>query len=243
MNGFSRKILALAAVTAAALCPLWGQQAHVTLRANVAPLGVVHDDYADTWGYTDPTSGTNYALLTSDDSDGVWIYDISTTPGTPILAGHYCGGSGDCFPGASLNLNTQNMEDAEVAIIGGKPIGFFASNGGAGAGPHTGLHVVDLSDPTQPTLIRQISTPELGFDHVHNFRVDTQYLYIPHYVSCGDPNCSSGSDDQGITEIEIFDVNAAVTPPPAPLAALVTLNPYTSPTNPSSLTRPTAFTP
>ena len=50
-------------------------------------------------------------------------------------------------------------------------IGYFASDNGGG------LHIVDLSDPTTPTLISQVTSADSGYNRIHNVFYADGFLY------------------------------------------------------------------
>src|SRR5205085_8389747 len=124
-------------------------QAHITLRANIAP-SAAHRRFADVW------AEGNYAYLGSDVGSGVLIFDISN-PDSPVLVANYA------------PANSGDMEDPKVHDA----IGFFASNNGGG------VHIVDLSDPTNPRQITRITSAQGGYNNVHNVWIDGNYLYEP----------------------------------------------------------------
>src|SRR5207245_3174732 len=112
--------------------------------------------------YSDCCSDINYAYLCSDISSGLLIYDISN-PDAPVKVANYA------------PTNSLDMEDAKVS----NGIGYFASNNGGG------LHIVDLSDPTHPTLITRITAATGGYDYIHNVAIDGTHLYFPNYAPFG----------------------------------------------------------
>jgi cysteine-rich repeat protein len=56
-------------------------------------------------------------------------------------------------------------------------IGYFADDSG------DGMHIVDVSDPANPTLLANIRSADGGFDHIHNCSVQDNYLYLANYTS------------------------------------------------------------
>ena len=133
------------------------QGTHIVLRANPTPH--VSRRYSDIW------ADGNYAYLCSDQSTGVFIFDISN-PDVPVQVAKYA-------PTGTSN----DMEDAKVS----NGIGYFASNAGGG------LHIVDLSDPVHPVPITRITSANGGYDNVHNVVLDGTHLYIPNYGPGGTP--------------------------------------------------------
>ena len=109
---------------------------------------VGNDRYGDIWGEG------NYAYIGSFMGSGVGIIDIST-PGSAFLETTYSPASGGQFK--------------DVKVHDG--IGYFASDNGGG------LHLVDLSDPTTPSLLSQITSSQSGYNSIHNVFIDGGFLY------------------------------------------------------------------
>jgi hypothetical protein len=65
------------------------------------------------------------------------------------------------------------MEDIKVA----NGIGYFADNFGSG------LHIVDLSDPTAPALLSRITSANGGFDNTHKVAVWQNFVFIPQNLT------------------------------------------------------------
>ncbi len=127
----------------------WAQGIHVTLRSNPDPYPA-YQSYSGVWG------DGNYAYVGSERRNGVLIYDI-TNPDAPVLASYY---------GATGPID---MEDIKVA----NGIGYFADNMGSG------LHIVDVSDPSNPTLLSQITSANGGFDNTHKVAIWQNFVFIP----------------------------------------------------------------
>ena len=125
------------------------QGIHTTLRAQADPYKG-NQSYASVWG------DGHYAYIGSERRNGVLIYDI-TNPSAPVLASYYA-------PSNSLD-----MEDVKVA----NGVGFFASNLGYG------LHIVDVSDPTNPQLLSILNSANGGYDNTHKIAVWNNFLFIP----------------------------------------------------------------
>lgn len=137
-------------------CLAVGAQAqgiHTTLRSQTNPYGA-YQSYAGVWG------DGNYAYIGSERRNGVLIYDI-TNPNTPVLASYYA-------PSNSLD-----MEDIKVA----NGVGFFADNMGSG------LHIVDVSTPTNPLLLSQITSANGGYDNTHKVAVWQNFVFIPQNLT------------------------------------------------------------
>lgn len=128
---------------------LFAQGIHVTLRSNPDPYPA-YQSYAGVWG------DGNYAYVGSERRNGVLIYDI-TNPDAPVLAAYY-GMNGPI-----------DMEDIKVA----NGIGYFADNMGGG------LHIVDVSNPANPTLLSQITSANGGFDNTHKVAIWQNFVFIP----------------------------------------------------------------
>lgn len=106
--------------------------------------------YADVW-----TDG-DLAVIGRFQSDGtVDILDISD-PSNPIRLSTWTA------PAA-----TSRFQDVKFA----DGIGYFASEGGGGTS------IVDLTDPSSPTLLKQILSGDGGFNKVHNIFVADGYMY------------------------------------------------------------------
>jgi hypothetical protein len=129
------------------------QGIHTTLRSQTNPYGA-YQSYASVWG------DGHYAYIGSERRNGVLIYDISN-PDAPVLASYYA-------PSNSLD-----MEDVKVA----NGIGYFADNMGSG------LHIVDVSDPMNPTLLTQVTSANGGYDNTHKIAVWQNFLFIPQNLT------------------------------------------------------------
>ena len=129
------------------------QGIHTTLRSQANPYGF-YQSYAGVWG------DGNYAYIGSERRNGVLIYDI-TNPDAPVLASYY-GQSGPI-----------DMEDIKVQ----NGIGFFADNMGSG------LHIVNVSDPTNPQLISQITSANGGYDNTHKIAIWQNFVFIPQNLT------------------------------------------------------------
>jgi choice-of-anchor B domain-containing protein len=155
-KGYARPWLAALFILALVPEAAEAQGIHISLRANPTPNS--RRRYADVWA-----SG-NYAYVGSDQTSGVFIFDISN-PDAPRQVFRY------------NPANSTDMEDVKVA----NGIGYFASNVGGG------VHIVDLSNPASPVLITRITSATGGYDNVHNVALDGAHLYIPNYGPGGSP--------------------------------------------------------
>jgi hypothetical protein len=130
---------------------------------------------AERYRYSDVWAEGNYAYLGSfADSTGVAIIDISN-PANPFLAATY-------DPGFVLQ---------DVKVHNG--VGYFANDGGGG------VHIVDLSDPTSPSLYSKITPAQNGHTGSHNIFVANNFLYEV-------PKGAAGSD------VKVFDVSNPANP-------------------------------
>src|SRR5215472_6592261 len=129
------------------------QGIHTILRSQTNPYGA-YQSYAGVWG------DGNYAYIGSERRNGVLIYDI-TNPAAPVLASYYA-------PSTSLD-----MEDIKVS----NGIGYFADNMGSG------LHIVDVSDPTNPRLLSQITSANGGYDNTHKVAIWQNFVFIPQNLT------------------------------------------------------------
>lgn len=100
--------------------------------------------YADSWGYT-ASDGTEYALLCNWGS-GLSIIDIS---GTPVEVGYYSDSGG------AFDVKTYSHYA-------------YLVDGGGG----TTLRIIDLSDPTNPTLVGSLP------HDAHNIAIAGDHLYM-----------------------------------------------------------------
>lgn len=131
------------------------QGIHVTLRSDANPYPQPHNRYSEVWA-----SG-NYAYVGSQNSfSGVAIFDISNPDAVKLVANY-----------APAGIST-DME--AVSVFNG--IGYFGDDKGGG------LQIVDLSDPTHPSRITQVTSANGGYDNVHDLFYDQNgHLYIPNY--------------------------------------------------------------
>jgi hypothetical protein len=128
----------------------FAQGIHTTLRSQKNDYPA-YQSYAGIWG------DGHYAYLASERRNGVLIYDISN-PDAPVLASYY----------NPTTPNSLDMEDVKVA----NGVGFFADNMGSG------LHIVDVSDPTNPRLLSQITSANGGYDNTHKVSIWGNFVFI-----------------------------------------------------------------
>lgn len=108
--------------------------------------------YGDLW------AENNIVAIGTQQGTGVAIVDISDRS-NPTFQAHYNPADGGKFK--------------DVVIRGN--IGYFALDNNGSTTPK-GIHIVDLSNPRQPTLIGKIQGAA-SFQHNHNIVVDGNYLY------------------------------------------------------------------
>ncbi len=131
--------------------------------------------YADVWG-----EGV-YAYMGSDvNGGGISIYDISTPSEPQFLA---------MYPG-------DQMEDVEVY----DGVGYFGSDVSVASG--TGVDIVNLEDPFNPTLISRINGDDGGHNKVHTLSVSNGFLYT-----------ADNQNNQSVTDyVKVWDVSNPASP-------------------------------
>lgn len=139
----------------------------ITLVKQLDPYGG-NNRYADVWGEGD------YAYLGSFAGSGVAIFDVSD-PESAFLAAQYNPETGGQFK--------------DLKVVDG--IGYFASDNDGG------LHIVDLADPTNPTLITTVTAGDGGYDHIHNVSIAGGFLY---------------QADSRTNVVKVFDVSTPAAP-------------------------------
>ena len=133
----------------------FGQGVHMTLRANTNPF------HPPGRRYTGVVAEGNYAYVGQYAGfNGVLVFNVAN-PDAPVLVTTY----------APKGINTLDIEYLQVS----NGIGYFASGRGGG------VQIVDLSDPTHPKLIRQLTSADGAYDNVENVFIDGDHLYIPNY--------------------------------------------------------------
>lgn len=121
----------------------------IRLRGKLDPISG-NLAYSDLWA-----EGNVAVLGTYSPSAGALIFDI-TDPDNPVLASRY--------------NPTPNQQMLEAVVKNG--IGYF------GSGNSGGVHVVNLSNPYQPSLITVInSTNGGGYNTIHEILIDGNFLY------------------------------------------------------------------
>ena len=143
---------------------LFAQGVHITKRAHISPsTGTNH--YSDVVAES-RSNGKSYAYVSSwHNTSGVWIFDV-TNPSAPTFIARYA------------NSTTLDMQGIEVD----NGIGYFGDDFGPTGAPGTGIHIVNLSNPANPTLITRITSAQGGYDSVHDLTLDGNgHLFVPNY--------------------------------------------------------------
>jgi choice-of-anchor B domain-containing protein len=127
-----RPLLALSALTVCLAGPAFAQVSrNVALRANYrAPTPP--SNYNDIWGYVDPTTGKEYAILGS--YTGTHIVDCSN-PASPVLRGQF----NSANTGSSGNLWRDMKTYGRYAYVVSEA--------------HGGMQIINLTNPDSPTLV------------------------------------------------------------------------------------------
>jgi hypothetical protein len=155
----------------------------VRLRGNVMPnCPEVRTGAGQGIRFSDIYGDGNIAVQGSYNCNGVFIYDISNAE-APVLSNWYNPGN--------------NKQFLEAIVIGNR--GYFGTGVGNG-----GVHIVDLTDPTNPVLLGVVdSTHGNGHNVVHEMLVfdqaDKRYL-LENYNSTG------------ITPLRIIDITEPANP-------------------------------
>ena len=172
--------------------PLAAHAQQIILVGELDPVTTRH--YYDVWGEGDYAYiATQEPQLGCPPGGGVAIIDI-LDPTSPFLAAVYNPGT------VFLDLKVHDG------------IGYFPSQGASGH-VGTGLHIVDLSDPTLPSLISQVTSKEGGFDRIHNVFYSNGFLYeaddrtnIIKALDVSDPNNPFLARDIVTPGLDIHDI-------------------------------------
>ena len=157
---------------------------NVSLVSQIDPLGSISTSqyYGDVW-----VDG-NYAYLGTDkNGGGMSIFDISV-PSNPTFIRNPANPTG---PITMPTYAGDQMEDVEVY----NGIGYFSSDVSTSSG--TGVDVVDLSNPANPTLISRINGDDGGHNKVHTLSYSEGFLY---------------TSDNATDTIKVFDVSNLESP-------------------------------
>ena len=126
-----------------------------TLLGQLDPVG--SGTYADIWGYTDPSTGREYALM-CDQTVGLHVIDI--TGDEPVLVA--------TVPGLTRGSVVADAKDVKVYQNYAYLVHEYAP-----------VLVIDLSDPAAPQAVGQIDTQPGATDGgSHNVEVNGQHLYV-----------------------------------------------------------------
>jgi hypothetical protein len=120
------------------------------LRANINPGCATSSSLK----YSDIYADGNIAVMGSYNCRGVFIFDISN-PDAPVLSSWY----------NPTGLSGSKLQFLEAIVIGNR--GYFGAGGGT-----DGVHIVDLSNPVNPTLLGKVnSTSGGGHNTIHEMMV------------------------------------------------------------------------
>lgn len=188
------------------------QARNVQLLANFAPEGKSTSKsvmiYNDVWGYTDPTTGKEYAILGS--GRGTYIVDVST-PSRPVQRGFIAASASGWRNSAWRDMKTYRTYAYVVTEGGGgmqildltnpdrpRLVKTWGTNlwpnthniaidpqAGLAAvcGTRTGMHFIDLkTDPLNPKIVATIRSPYIHDLHIQNGRAHCAELYSNNYL-------------------------------------------------------------
>ncbi len=118
---------------------------------NMTVLGTLnpYSDYGDLWGYVDPVTGREYALLTAR-GDGLSIIDVTEMP--PVAVGF--------VPGVEDSKDVKTYGTYAYLVNENAPI-----------------QIIDLADPANPVQVATLDT-EGSDGGSHNILVEGDYLYV-----------------------------------------------------------------
>jgi len=131
---------------------IWGKPNPVSQNMNLLGMWDGREQYGDIWGYTDGSTGTEYALICAR-GEGLSIIDISSTPTEVGFV-------------SSVQLGTDAkdvkvFEHYAVLIKETEP-----------------AQIIDLTDPSNPEVVGQIHFGlSVGDGGAHNCYIDGAYLY------------------------------------------------------------------
>jgi len=132
---------------------IWGKPGPVSMNINLLGTWNERDDYGDIWGYTDQTTGIEYALLCVR-GEGLSVIDISDQP---VEVGF--------VPSMQVGSDAKDVKVFDhyaVLIKENEP-----------------AQIIDLSDPENPNVV---STIHFGLSiedgGAHNCYINGQYLYV-----------------------------------------------------------------
>jgi choice-of-anchor B domain-containing protein len=126
-----------------------------TLIGRLDPVG--SGTYADIWGYTDPNTGREYALM-ADQTVGLHVIDV--TDAEPVLSA--------TVPGFAPSGQVADAKDVKVWNQYAYLVHEYAP-----------IMVIDLTDPTDPQVAGAIDVqPGATSGGSHNIEVNGDYLYV-----------------------------------------------------------------
>ncbi|MEM1041554.1 MAG: choice-of-anchor B family protein [Bacteroidota bacterium] len=120
-------------------------------------LGPATDRYGDIWGWVDPATNREYALLTGRDN-GLFVIDV--TDDAPVQTGF--------VPGLASSGGSLDAKDV-------KTYGSYAYL----VNERAPLQIIDLADPTDPVQVGTLDVqPGVSSGGSHNILVKGDYLYV-----------------------------------------------------------------
>jgi hypothetical protein len=152
---FSTGLMTVAFLAVGMLATVSAPAQKVRLRSHIAEPCTSPSGSVPRWKYSDLFGDGNIAVHGSYSCRGAFIYDISN-PDSPQFAAHYNPGN--------------NQQFLEAVVVGNRAY-FGSGNGG-------GVHIVDVTDPYQPSLLGTVDQSHgNGFSSIHEIVIDGNYLY------------------------------------------------------------------
>ncbi len=143
-----RTLLSLAALAACSV-PLVAQGHNVSLIGQYTP----NDAFNDIWGYVDPATGREFALLGS--RQGTYVVE-TTNPAQPVQKGY--------FPASLSNWSASTWRD--IRTYGS--YAYVVTEGGGG------MQILDLSNPDNPSFVRTFRPGGVVWNNTHNVSIDLE---------------------------------------------------------------------
>ena len=153
---------------------------NVDLRARLSPGELFGERLNDIWGWTDPQTGREYALVGM--TDGVSFVDISS-PADPVVIGilpeSLQGGSGKWRPGSGVHLQDDGEEKSTWRDLKVYNDHLFVVSDGQ---PH-GLQIFDLTRLRTVTQVPATFSSDANyrdFESAHNIAIneETGFAYV-----------------------------------------------------------------
>jgi hypothetical protein len=145
-------LLFAAAIAVMLLLDTTGSAQKVRLRSQLTPQCPIVPGGNPNWKFADIYADGNLAVLGTYYCRGAFIFNISN-PDAPTLASWYNPGN--------------NQQFLEAIVVGNR--GYFGSGNGGG------VHIVDLSDPTNPVLLGTVDSAHgNGHNSIHEMMVIDQ---------------------------------------------------------------------